>query len=142
VKNAINVLVLGALISLVGLGGCATLGGGASDEELVLGALTAWRDALMNDDVEAALAIYSEDFEGMQGGGKDQTADMLHGASDSGDLADIEFIIEEATIIVDGDTAEAEPVVISADFGEFEMVFILAKEEGTWRFVGQEIIED
>ncbi len=134
-----NTIRLFALITLIGVCGCATVGGGgATDEELILQQLTVWSNALQNDEVDAAMAIYSEDAVGFQGSDKEGIADFFHGASESGDLADIDFIIDEATVTVTGLTAEVSPVVIVGDFGEFEMVFLMEKEDGTWLIIGQE----
>jgi ketosteroid isomerase-like protein len=132
-----------ALVAIVGVSGCATTGGGgATDEELIMGQLTAWRDGLQNDDVDAAMAVYSEDVVGFEGSDKEGLSAFFKGASDSGDLANIDFIIDEATVTVEGDSAEVSPVYIAGDFGEFAMVFLMEKEEGTWRIIGQEGVED
>ena len=141
-KNAVSVF---ALVAIVGVCGCATVGGGgASDEELIMGQLAAWRDALQNDDVDAAMAVYSEDVVGFEDADKEGIAAFFNGASDSGDLANIDFIIDDATVAVTGTgmTAIVTPILFSGDFGEIAMLFIMEKEEGIWRIIGQEDAED
>ena len=135
-KDAMRAL---ALITIIGVCGCATTGGGgATDEEQIMQQLTVWSNALQNDDVDTAMAVYSEDVVGFEGSDKEGLTAFFHGASESGDLANIDFIIGDATVTVDGTSAEASPVVIAGDFGEFEMVFLMEKEDGTWRIIGQD----
>ena len=86
--------------------------------------------------------MFSEDVVGFQDSDKAGIAEFFHGASESGNLANIDFIIDDATVTVTGLTAAVIPVVIAGDFGEFAMVFLMKKEEGTWRIIGQEDAED
>jgi ketosteroid isomerase-like protein len=129
-RNVIRLATLGSLALLLGINGCATTGGGASDEELVMGALASWSEAFQSQDLDAVMVHFSEDFDT----DLEEVADFFEDLFDSG----VEVSVEEATATVNGDTANAGPVAFKGDSGEARLFFHLKKEEGSWLFIGQD----
>jgi len=122
-------LTLMAVIALV-VSGCATGGGGATPEELIGKTLSDWKTAIEAEDVDAAMALVSDDFVGTQGGGKDGMQTFLQDAKDQGNMADIEVELEETEITVDGDVGEAAPVDLYGSFGGFSLLIEFQQDEG------------
>ena len=134
VRTIVAVITLTVIAS-----GCAGLGSGPTDQELVAALMTNWKTALEAQDLDAIMDLHSEDFVGRDGAGKEQVREFLEGAIDQGYLEDVEVVLEEAETIIEGDTATVAPVLLSAPLGEMELDLELAKEsDGTWRVIASD----
>jgi len=128
-----------ALIMVVAVIGtsCAMLGG-KSDDELVCDVMTQWDAAMNAGDVDAVMALYSEDYEGMRGMGRDQMREMLERFLPR--MAEAEesvFDLSGAVPTVEGDTATFGPVTLQMGERSFDMQYNLAKgADGVWRITG------
>ena len=130
--------VLFAVIAMTS--GCATLGGGKSDEELITEAVTAWKTAIEAENIDDMMALYSEDFEGSEGEDKAGVRQRTEGFIDGGMLADITIGLDAVEVSVDGDSASASNISIEFAQGEIYLKFDLKKEaKKTWKFISSEI---
>ncbi|MHC4265891.1 MAG: YybH family protein [Planctomycetota bacterium] len=111
--------------------GCQT---GPTDEELINTTMNTWKQAIIAQDVDAFMAVYSEDFSGSDGAGKEQIREFMEGAFDQGWLENIDVNLEIAQLEITDDTAEFSPVELVGDAGGMTLDFTLKKEdENTWR---------
>lgn len=125
-------VVLFAVISC----GCASLGKGPSDEDLIAGILADWKAAVEAQDIDKMMAVYSEDFEGEGGAGKPEAREFLESAKEQGYLDDAEVILEDAETVIeaDTDTATVAPIGLEGAFGSVDLELYLTKEaDGVWR---------
>jgi ketosteroid isomerase-like protein len=132
-KKNLYAVTLMAVLGLV-VSGCLTGGGGPTPEELIGKTLADWKTAIEAQDVDAAMALVSADYVGTQGGGKDAVQDFLENAKAQGNMADLEVLLDDAEITVDGDAGEAGPVDLSGSFGGFSLMLEFRKDEDeVWR---------
>jgi hypothetical protein len=124
-------------VAVVAMAGCATYGGGMSDEEAIQKIVDDAMTALQAQDIDAMVMAYSDDFESDQGGGKDETREFLQGAKEQGFLDGIEVDTSNLVIEVNGDTATAKPIDLEGAFGALTLEFELAKRDGAWMVVYQ-----
>ncbi len=130
-----TVLTAAVLVTMVC--GCAALWG-PSDEELINGTIDEMKAAMEAQNVDRIMAVYSEDFEGEQGG-KPELRQMIEYVIDEGYMDSIEINTEDAETTVEGDVATYGPVELSGDFGAMSFEYTLKKEaDGVWRIVGSE----
>ena len=129
---------LGAGVLAVLLCGCATLGKGPSDEELIAATIEQWSAGLAAQDADKIMATYSEDFESADMPDKDSMAELIEMAIDQGFLEDVEVIADEAETVIEGDTATFGPVEFVSDSGTRTMDFTLQNENGIWLIVSSE----
>jgi len=129
---AMGVCVLAALL----VGGCATGGGGPTDEEQIMSQLQAMKDAILAKNIDAIKATMSEDWYHPEVGGRDIALDYVEQGIDSGIVDDIEVDLDSVEITIEGDTATAYPIVASAPMGSVTLEFELKKEDGVWLFTG------
>ena len=116
--------------------GCATMGKGLSDEELIEQTLTAYNAAMVAQDIDKMMAAYSEDFEGENGEGKEDIGELLGGAIDQGYLEDLEVNVEDCEIKIEGGKAAVGPVEYSAAMGSISFEYTMKKDpDGVWRIV-------
>jgi ketosteroid isomerase-like protein len=109
---------------------------GPTDEELINTTMNSWKQAIIDNDVDAILAGYSEDFSSERVEGKDQMREFMEGAIDQGWLENIDINLEIAQLTITDDTAEFAPVEIIGDNGEMELNFTLKKEDKKiWRII-------
>jgi ketosteroid isomerase-like protein len=109
---------------------------GPTDEELINTTMSNWKQALIDMDVDAILAGYSEDFSSERVQGKDEMREFMERAIDEGWLENIDINLEIAQLTITDDSAEFAPVEIIGDAGEMEIEFTLKKEDKkTWRII-------
>lgn len=122
-------------LALVLMGaGCATPGGGGgmSDEDAIRGMVAKFEAAIMAQDLDAMFALMADDFEMSDGLGKDEYREFIQQLVDAEQFDGVEISSADLEITVDGDSAEAMPVVISAAFGDVTIEFELEKRDGAW----------
>lgn len=127
---------LGAgVLAVVLLCGCQPAGG-LSDEKLINCTMANFKAALMAQDLDNLMAVYSEDYESTRGHGKEDIREFMERGIDEGFLDDIEVDIEDAKTTIEGDKAQFSPVIMTGRRGPRTTEFTLQKEEDTWRIVG------
>jgi len=116
--------------------GCAILGKGPTDEELITRAISDYNAALVAKDLDKMMTVYSDDFEADNGGDKDDVRALLSGAIEQGYLDDLEVNDAECEIKIEGGTATVGPVEYSSAFGSMSFESTMKKEaDGMWRIV-------
>lgn len=126
-----------AVIAAVLAGGCATGGKGPSNEELISAALNNWKTGMETKDLEKIKVTLSNDFNHYEWGNKDSMVSFLDTTFGQGDLDGAKVNLDTAKTTIEGDTATAYPVELSAAFGSATIEFSLKKEsDGQWRVVG------
>lgn len=123
-----------ALALAVGLG-CATAAKGPSDQEQIQSVLNKWGQSLVAKDVNALMALYSENFQA-QGRGKADMKEFIEDAIDEGYLEDAKVDTSAVQIAIEGDTATATPITLEGPAGSMSLRLDLSKENGQWLIVG------
>jgi ketosteroid isomerase-like protein len=125
------------LAFVVGLCGCASLGKGPSDEELIQQTLAQWKAGIESHDVDMMMATISEEFVSEEGSGKADFREFLTDLIDDGTLAGAQMDLESAMTTIEGDMATVENATLSGDRGSIVLHMDLKKEaDGIWRIVG------
>lgn len=137
-KSSILVKLGAGVLALLLVCGCATLGKGPSDEELIAATMKQWAAGLAAQDAEKIMAAYSADFESADMPDKEAMAELIEMAIDQGFLEDVEVIADEAETVIEGNKATYGPVELSGAMGSMMLDFTLQKENGAWLIVGSE----
>ena len=119
--------------------GCASTGKGPSDLELVTGVINGWEAALLEQDMEKAMAYYSEDFEHYEWGDKAGLTEFLEEAEAMGYMDDAETDLGEMEIEIEETKATAYPIDLTAAFGSSTIELTLTKEGDAWMITGMEV---
>ena len=88
--------------------------------------------AVQEQDIEKMVSFYADDFTSDQGGGKPEMQEFLQGAKDQGFLEDIQVIMDDIEIEVDGDKATVDNVELEGAFGVLTLGFELEKRDDKW----------
>lgn len=137
-KRSILVKLGAGVVAVLLVCGCATLGKGPSDEELIAATIAEWSAGLAAQDADKIMATYSEDFESADMPDKDSMRELIEMAIDQGFLEDAEVISDEAETVIEENTATFGPVELSGAMGSMMFDFTLQKEAGAWLIVGTE----
>lgn len=121
---AIALTVMGA--------GCATGGGGMSDEDAIRAVVSKFETAMKALDLDAVFAVIADDFEMSDGLDKAEYKEFLTQLKDADQFDGVEMSTEDLTVTVDGDKAEAMPFVVEGAFGAATLEFELEKRAGVW----------
>jgi ketosteroid isomerase-like protein len=124
------------ILALVGMG-CAVLGG-MSDTDLVCDVMTQWNDAMKAGDVDAVMALYSEDYEGWRGTGIEELRERFDNwVPRMAEAEESAFDLSEAVPIVEENTATFSPVIFRMRDRSLRIQYTLTKEaDGVWRISG------
>lgn len=121
-----------SMLAVVAMAGCVGPGvDGPSDEELIRSLISDMATALQAGDIEKAMMAYDEEMEWDQGG-KAEYQEFLQGAKDADFLAGMTVTTSDMEVVVDGDSATAEPMEAEGDFGVLTFEFELTKTDGAW----------
>jgi ketosteroid isomerase-like protein len=123
-------------VALVLVLGCQSAPKGPTDEELIVGQITAWQEALTAKDFDALAALYSESYVGERGEDKAGMRQFLEQAGAMGYLDGMTVDASGAETVVEEDKATVSPVVVSGAMGAMNMELSFAKEEDGWLIVG------
>ena len=135
-RKAVATLSVGLAMVLVC--GCAMIGGGPSDEELIASTVADYKAGLEEGDIDKFLATHSDEFDNPEMGDKEALAEFVGGAMEQGFLDDLEIIIEDAETVIEGETATVAPVELEGSFGGMSMELMLKKEGDAWRVISSE----
>lgn len=125
----LSVLVATVLV----LGGCAALGKGPSDEELIRQTAHKLKLALESKNLDMLMETFAEDFSHQEAQTKAKAREMLKMGLDMGYADDGKCDIEKIEIKIDKDkkTASVYPVDLSGSQGSIAVELILGKREIT-----------
>lgn len=127
-------MFLGVMVA-VGIAGCATGPAGISDEEAIAALAGQWSTALIAHDVDAFMALHSENFAGDDGSTKADYRDFIVDAIDQGMFDSLEVYLDEATLTIEDDTATYNDIGLSSELGSISVDLRLAREDGVWAIV-------
>ncbi len=126
-KNILRVTLALMAVSLVG---CQ-----ATQEQDIRTALFNLQDAYAEQDLDAIMAVYSEDYTGQEGEGKEQLREYLEGVKYQGYLDSTRVDIEDVEIAIEGDLATVVPVRYTGNWGQMDFKTVFKKEGSTWRVI-------
>lgn len=135
-KTGVFCIALAALYIGAILTGCATTGGAATPEEDIRIQMERWRTAMIDHDLDAIMAVFSDKFEHFDWRDKAGARQFIQEAIDIGYLDDIEVHLDQAEIKVDGTLASVYPVNLAGAFGSLTMELFLTRENGKWLVTG------
>ena len=128
------------IVALALVCGCAAIGKGPSDEALLGDLLEQWKAAAIAQDIDALMALFSEDYAGSQGDKYDTKLFLLEG-KDMGYLDDMEVVLDSTEITIEGGTATAYPLELKTAMSEFTIKLTLTKESSGWLITSMDIEE-
>lgn len=130
----LTILMSAAVVMALVIVGCQT---GASPEEAVASQLEAFKQAMLDEDIDAIMVTYSEDFEHYEWGDKEGARDFMQQAIDMGYTEGMEVLIDDAEIVMQDDgTAQVYPVDLSGAFGTVTLELTFAEKDGEWLITG------
>jgi len=138
VKKAM-MMTLATLFAATLMAGCAGMGGGPSDDELIAKVIGDWKAAGLAQDIDAMLVLYSESFENYEFGDKAGFKSFMDDAKDMGYLEDAEIDLEGAKTTIEGDEANVYPVEMEAAFGSATIELVLKKEGDAWLITAMDV---
>jgi len=140
--RALAVTMAGVMLLFAG---CAHLGGGRDDGELIEEALAAWIAASKEQDVDKIMAGMSDSFahDGYDYEAADKAAmqEFIEYAIDAGNYDDLEVSYDADAVKIEGDTAEVYPIDWTCAPGSAEIGLTLKKEGGAWLIVDASVEE-
>ena len=138
-KHALALTVLAGIL----VAGCATSGGGMSDEEQVQQMLNDWVKALNSKDIDVMMALYSDDFahDGYDyaAEGKDELKEFILYSMDEGYMDNVEVILDDADIVIENGKASVYPIPYTNDQGSVTVGLEAVKEGKNWLIVDMDI---
>jgi len=128
------ILAVSTVVALIFLCGCTPKAEG--DEADVMAVMDDYRSAFLAGDVDALLALFSEDWKDTHGSTKEDMKEGIKGMSEKGSHKGLEVDLSVIDVVVDGDMATVTPVTLSSPEGSITYTHKLKKEaDGVWRLV-------
>lgn len=123
-------------VTVLLVGGCATMGSKMSDEDMIRNTINTMKTALETKDIDLLMTTFSDDFYHPEVGGKEEGREMLQMAVDAGYADDGHVSIDnmEITIKEDG-TAVVYPIDLSGPPGSISVELVLRKEANGWLII-------
>lgn len=107
----------------------------ATDDQ-VLAALRAYDTATRAGDIDGQVAFFADSWRSSSGTTKTDLRDQLQQQADRSGDQDKRFVLDEAMVVVDGDTATVDPVKLRSPTGNGSFEFAMTREsDGAWRCV-------
>ena len=105
-------------------------------EEAVLAALRDYDTATRTGDIDGQVAFFAEAWRSSSGTTKADLREQLRQRADRAGEAEKRFLLDEAKVVVDGDTATVDPVKLRSPTGNGSFEFRMTREpDGAWRCV-------
>jgi ketosteroid isomerase-like protein len=101
------------------------------DEEAVLTTLRNYREAVAAYDADAAMALFTDDYEGLRGTGKEGVGRLVEMMGQREGTYELD--LTDAVVKFDGDTARVTGARAQVGRWEIEPVFVLVRTDGGWR---------
>lgn len=105
-------------------------------EEMIMGQINKFAQALKAGDVEGVMAVFSDKFEHYEWGDKAGAKEFLQQAKDAGYLEGLDIDVGKVQVKVEGDKATAYPIEVFGNFGSTTVEFVFTNENGTWLITG------
>ena len=110
---------------------------GTSIEDDVLTALRDYDIATRAGDIDGQVAFFAEDWRSSSGTTKADLREHLQQQVDQGGDQDKRFVLDDANVVVEGDSASVDPVALRSPTGGSFFEFKMTREpDGAWRCVG------
>jgi ketosteroid isomerase-like protein len=130
--------VVASLLLTAMLSGCAGLGGPSPEEE-VQAVLETFHASQIAGDIDAMMAVISDDYSNSQGATKTVLQGFLSAAASQGFFKDMTVDMANSEMVIDGDSASVAPVIYNTPLGALTLSYELRKEaDGSWRFTSTE----
>lgn len=129
-KKAMCIVTLASVLAV--FAGCASLGKGASDEELIQQTLDQWTAGLVEKDMDKFAATISENFKARESDTKEDLVNFVQQGIDSGYFEDAAVSREDAEYVMEEGKCDVYPIDLSSSMGSVSVGVILTKEEGKW----------
>jgi len=108
-------------------------------KDAVMEIIKKYTDATAAQDVDAMMALVSDDFENYQFGDKEGLKVFMEDAKAQGYLEDLEVEMGDAEIEWEDDTAIVYPIDVFGNFGTVTFEYIISKQDdGSWKITGME----
>ena len=105
-------------------------------EEAVLAALRAYDAATRTGDIDGRVAFFAGTWRSSSGTTKTDLREQLQRRADRSEDAEKRYVLDEATVVVDGDSATVDPVKLRSPTGNGAFEFRMTREpDGAWRCV-------
>ncbi len=128
----ISAFVAVTVIAMLSVLGCAGMGKGPSDEELIRGTIDKVKTALESKNLDLLVSTFADDFEHPEVGGKEEARQMLQMGLESGYADEGKVDLSNMAIKINEDgTATAYPVDLSSAAGSVAVEIVLKKYEVT-----------
>ena len=109
---------------------------GARAEDAVLAALRAYNTATRTGDIDGQVAFFAEAWRSSSGTTKADLREQLEQQGDRSADAEKRFVLDDATVVIDGDSATVDPVKLRSPTGNGSFEFAMTREsDGAWRCV-------
>jgi hypothetical protein len=127
-------MVCVGILAVVLVAGCATTPKGPTDEELIMGQVAKFKEAMLAKNLDNLLAVVSENFNHPEVGGKAEAREILQQGIDSGYTEGGQVDISKAVIKLDDkkETATVYPIQASSNAGSVTVGLTLKKEKVGW----------
>lgn len=126
-----------------GAAGTAAVATPDSAKDNFLKGVASIKEIAKKGDINAMMALISDDFEHPQVGGKAELKDFLQGAIDMGYLEmyadDTEIKTDDTEIKVDGDKATFYPIEVEGPWGSATLEFTAKLENGAWKIISADV---
>lgn len=124
------------VVILLATAGCATAPR-KSPEEQIRETLAQWTATLENQDVDACMSYFSEQFTNSNWGDKEGAREFIQDAKDTGLMEDLEVDIDTMEITFDGpDRAQLYPIDVTGVFGTITFDVTVVREKDGWKVIG------
>ena len=102
----------------------------------VLGALQAYDAAIRAGDIDGQVDFFAESWQSSSGTTKADLRQQLLQQADQGGDRDKRFVLDDASVVVDGDSATVDPVKLRSPTGNGSFEFSMTRgPDGAWRCV-------
>lgn len=131
-KLLVSSIVVVSMVAMLSVLGCAGMGKGPSDEELIRSTIDKVKTALETKNIDLLMQTFAEDFEHPEVGGKAEARQMLQLGLESGYADEGKVDLSNMQIKINDDgTASAYPIDLSSVAGAVSVELVLKKYEVT-----------
>lgn len=130
----VGILSLGVVLAL-GVSSCATGTVEVPDEEAIAAVTDLWTAAMIAHDVDALMALHSENFSDEDGNTKASFREFIADQIKQGTLTNLMIARDIAVLTVTGDTATYEGIGLSSDLGGLTVNLMFAREAEGWKII-------
>ncbi len=142
-RHILNIGTVLALSAVLLTSGCATTGGGASDDEQITALLDQWKAAILAVDLDKLLLTYSANFAhdsyDYEAEDKAGLREYLDTSVEEGGFDDVEVALEEIEVEIENGKATVYPIDYITPEGTLTIELTLTKEKAGWLITDMEL---